>query len=132
MPETQAALAPVLPVEDHVEFDAGCIVREPQGLFDRPLRRFDAAMDDDVAVCIRPFACFRPFQIGDLVFAGRLEDAVARVPVGLQRDVVEVAVCKAAERGARMIGEVNVSAARPRRRSRRAVTNGVVMSMWRA
>ena len=38
-----------------------------------------------------------PFQIGDLGFARHFEHAVARVPVGLQGDVVEMAVRQAAD-----------------------------------
>ena len=54
-------------------------------------------LDDDVAVFNGPAACLAPFEIGDLVLAGRFEDAVAGVPVGLQRDVVEMAMRQASE-----------------------------------
>ncbi len=44
-----------------------------------------------------PEPCLAPFQIGDLVFARRFEHAIARVPIGLQRDVVEMPVRQSAD-----------------------------------
>ncbi len=49
-----------------------------------------------------------PFQIGDFRFAGRFEDAVAGVPVRLQRDVVEGAMRQSADQGRKSRREAGV------------------------
>jgi hypothetical protein len=47
-----------------------------------------------------------PFQVGQLVFTRRLEDAIAGVPVGLQGDLVEKSVGQSPQGGQRLSGEV--------------------------
>ena len=82
----------------------GVVGAKAQVLFDRALGRFDAGTDDDIAIAsVCAMLGLAPFQIGELVLARRLEHAVAGVPVGLQRDLVEKAVRQAAQRWPRLV-----------------------------
>ena len=87
----------VVPVECEIEIETRRLVVEAQPLVDRAERRRDPPLNHRVAERIASDLGLRPFEIGDLGFARLLEHAVAGVPVGLQRDVVEMSVRQAAD-----------------------------------
>src|SRR5215471_10596565 len=96
MAKTQAAFAEIGPMKCQVEIDARLGAMEAHVLFDRALGRIDARE----SVCVGAFAPpprFAGFEIGDLVLARCLEHAIARVPVRLHMDVVEMPMRQAAE-----------------------------------
>ena len=71
-----------------------------------------------------------PFQVGDLVLAGRFEHAVAGVPIRLQRDIVEIAMRQAAQRRRGMVLEMQAAPAPARGAGPGvAVSQGVSMSI---
>ena len=98
MAEPERALAPFGPMERDVEIDARGVRPKAQGLFNRAERRWDHTCNQHIVAVLRKLR-LRPFEIGDLGLARLLEDAVARVPIGLQRDVVEMPVRQPADDG---------------------------------
>ena len=101
MAQPQHALAPVLPVESEIEFDPRRASAQKRKLFlDRPFGRFDPGEGQHVAIGLVRDLRLAPFQVGELVLARRFEHAVAGVPVGGKRDVVEIAMRQAAQSAA--------------------------------
>src|ERR1044071_5311177 len=97
MAQPQHTLAPILPMEAYVEIDAPRVRAKTHMLLNTAPGRFDVRMGDNVPVFARLDPRLAPFQIGDLVFPRRLEHAITRVPVGLQRDVRKAAVRQSAD-----------------------------------
>ena len=106
MAEAQRALAPFGPVERDVEIDPGFVCVHAQRLLNGAERSGDSPRDQHIVV-FAPEGRLGPIQIGDLGFARLLEDTIAGIPIGLQRDVVEMAVGETAERGALVTGELH-------------------------
>src|SRR6266699_1708144 len=63
---------------------------------DWPQRRRDRARNQNVLAVLRGLA-LRPVEVRDLGLARLFEHAIAGVPVGLQSDVVEIAVRQATD-----------------------------------
>src|SRR5258706_1780984 len=99
MTQPQHALAPIVPVKGDIEVDAAFTAGETYLLFDPALGGLNAGMRDYVAAFERLNPGLAPFQIGNFVFAGRLEHAIARVPVGLQRDFLKGAMRQSSDHG---------------------------------
>ena len=132
MAQPQGAPAPTGPLEFQGEVNPRGIGMKCHGLEDGTKRGLDFAMHDYRA--IRPARDFRlsPFQVGDFGLAGRFKDAVSGVPVGLERDIVEMAMGDAAIKGAKSGAKPACWIANPRRRSSLARMKGVAMSMKRS
>src|ERR1700747_3010069 len=99
MAQPEDTLAPLLPVKSNVEIDAPLAAGKAHLLFDPALNRVDAGMGDYIAGICFLDPRITPFQIGDLGFARRLEDAVPGIPVGLQRDLLKGTMGDAANDG---------------------------------
>src|SRR6185295_17158420 len=105
--EAQAPLAEVAPVKRQIEIDPRFVMGEAQGLSDRSFGCRDASGHIDIAIGRMPLPRLGPFEVGDLVFTGRLEHAVAGVPISLQGDVVEVTMRQPAESGVCVVGKAD-------------------------
>src|SRR3569832_1605859 len=107
MSKPQAALADVGPMERQVEVDARLCAMKPHVLLDRAF----GCADPRESMCVTavvPQPCFAGFQISDLVLTRRFEHAIARVPVGLHVDVVEMPMRQTAQRRLCRTGKAKV------------------------
>src|SRR5215471_6113221 len=99
MTKPERAFGPARPVKGQVEIDARRVGMQAENFFNRPQRRGDLSRDEDIAGAVAADCRLGPFEIGDLGLAGLLEDAVAGVPVRLQRNVVEMSMRQSADAG---------------------------------
>src|ERR1044071_689376 len=99
MAQPQDALAPIFPVKGDVEIDTPLAAGKAHLFFDPPLGGFHAGMRDDAATFQLLDPRLAPFQIGHLRFAGRLEHAIAGIPIRLKSYFLECAVRNPADNG---------------------------------
>src|SRR5207245_1739237 len=99
MTQPQHALAPVFPMKGDIKIYSPFAVRKAHLFFDSALGSFDTGMGDDVAIFQLLHPRLAPFQVGDLGLAGRLEHAIAGVPIGLEPDFLKYAVRNSTDNG---------------------------------